>query len=96
MQTFMHKAEGRIYTYMRDKIGHLSAAHHYLDQCWIIVQWNLAEKFQGNLNRNGTIFLLEYGHYVLTSNYRVEWQAVFYHDNKNTLSSTNTLMGDLV
>ena len=47
--------------YMRQHIGsalvqimacRLSAASHYLNQCWRIVNWTLGNKFQWNLSRN--------------------------------------------
>ena len=37
----------------------LSAPSHYLNQCWIIVNWTLANKLQWNFNRNSFIFIQE-------------------------------------
>ena len=36
-----------------------SAPSHYLNQCWIIVNWTLSNIFQWNLNQNTTIFIEE-------------------------------------
>ena len=36
-----------------------SVASHYLNQCWIIVNWALRNKLQWNLNRNSYIFIQE-------------------------------------
>ena len=36
-----------------------SAPSHYLNQCWIIVNWTPGNKFQWNLNRNYIIFIQE-------------------------------------
>ena len=35
------------------------APNHYLNQCWIIVNWTLRNKLQWNLNRNSNIFIQE-------------------------------------
>ena len=35
------------------------APSHYLNQCWIIVNWTLRNKLQWNLNRNSNIFIQE-------------------------------------
>ena len=35
------------------------APSHYLNQCWIIVNWTIGNKFQWNLNRNWYIFSQE-------------------------------------
>ena len=35
------------------------APSHYLKQCWIIVNWTLRNKLQGNFNRNSNIFIQE-------------------------------------
>ena len=32
---------------------------HYLNQCWIIVNWTFRNKLQWNLNRNSNIFIQE-------------------------------------
>ena len=36
-----------------------SLPSHYLNQCWIIVKWTLANKFQWNLSQNTTFFIQE-------------------------------------
>ena len=36
-----------------------SAPSHYLNQCWLIVNWTPVNKFQWNLNRNSIIFVQE-------------------------------------
>ena len=36
-----------------------SEPSHYLNQCWIIVNWTLGNKLQWNLNRNSSIFIQE-------------------------------------
>ena len=36
-----------------------TAPSHYLNQCWIIVNWTLRNKLQWNLNRNSHIFIQE-------------------------------------
>ena len=33
------------------------AASHHLNQCWLIVNWTLKNKFQWNLNKNSSIFV---------------------------------------
>ena len=35
------------------------APSHYLDQCWIIVNWTLGNRLQWNLNWNSSIFIQE-------------------------------------
>ena len=35
------------------------APSHYLNQCWVIVNWNLRYKIQWNINRNLNIFIQE-------------------------------------
>ena len=35
------------------------APSHYLNQCWIVVNWTLRNKFQWNLNQNSNIFIQE-------------------------------------
>ena len=54
--------------YMRQQSNHhcfrqwlvaWSAPSHYLNQCWIIVDWTLRNKVQGNLNRNSNNFIQE-------------------------------------
>ena len=35
------------------------APSHYLNQCWIIVNWTLRNKLQSNLNQNSKIFIQE-------------------------------------
>ena len=35
---------------------------HYLNQCWIIVNWTLANIFQWKLNQNTAIFIVENAH----------------------------------
>ena len=51
--------------YMRQWIGSAllqiwlfpySAPSHYLNQCWVIVNWTPGNKFQWNSNRNSVIF----------------------------------------
>ena len=36
-----------------------SASSHYLNQCWLIVNWAPGNIFQWNLNRNSIIFIQE-------------------------------------
>ena len=36
-----------------------TAPSHYLNQCWIIANWTLRNKFQWNFNRNSNIFIHE-------------------------------------
>ena len=36
-----------------------TAPSHYLNQCWIIVDWTLGNKLQWNHNRNSNIFIQE-------------------------------------
>ena len=38
----------------------LSAPGHYLNQCWIIVNWTLRNKIQWNLNQNSKLFFHEH------------------------------------
>ena len=35
----------------------LSAPSHYLNQCWVIVNWTLRNKFQWNSNHNTKLFI---------------------------------------
>ena len=37
----------------------LYATSHYLNQCWILVNWNPGNKFQGNLIQSKAIFIQE-------------------------------------
>ena len=37
----------------------LTGASHYLNQCWIIVNWTLRNKLQWNLNPNSNVFIQE-------------------------------------
>ena len=37
----------------------LSAPSHYLNQCWVIVNWTLGNKFQWNFNQNTKLFIHE-------------------------------------
>ena len=39
--------------------GPCSAPSHYLNQCWIIVHWNLGNKLRWNFNRNLNISIQE-------------------------------------
>ena len=34
-----------------------SAPSHYLNQCWVIVNWTLSRKLQWNLNKNTKLFI---------------------------------------
>ena len=34
-----------------------STPSHYLNQCWVIVNWNLRNKFQWNFNQNTKLFI---------------------------------------
>ena len=36
-----------------------SAPSHYLNQCWLIVNWTLRNKLQWNLNQNTKLFIYE-------------------------------------
>ena len=36
-----------------------SAPSHYLNQCWLIVNWTLRNKYQWHLNRNSNFFIAE-------------------------------------
>ena len=36
-----------------------SAPNHYLNLCWLIVNWTLRNKLQGNSNRNTKLFISE-------------------------------------
>ena len=38
---------------------HCTKPSHYLNQCWLIVNWTPGNKFQWNLNRNPIIFIKE-------------------------------------
>ena len=42
-------------------IGSDSAPGHYLNQCWLIVDWIPGKKYQWNLNRNFIIFIQDNG-----------------------------------
>ena len=43
----------------RGPVDFLMSASHYLNQCWVIVNWTLRNKLQWNLNRNSNIFIQE-------------------------------------
>ena len=43
----------------RSRLVACTAPSHYLNQCWIIVNWTLRNKLQCNLNRNSNIFIQE-------------------------------------
>ena len=36
-----------------------SAPSHYLDQCWVIINWTLGNKLQWNFHQNTTLFINE-------------------------------------
>ena len=46
-------------SYMRQWTGPSLVQVNYLNQCWLIVNWTLGNKFQWNLNRNYIIFIQE-------------------------------------
>ena len=50
-----------------------SAPSHYLNQCWVIVNWNLRNKLQLNFNQNTKLFIQE-NHLKISS---VKWRPFF-------------------
>ena len=45
--------------WFRSWLGALLAPSHYLNQCWLIVNWTHRNKFKRNLNPNSHIFIQE-------------------------------------
>ena len=39
---------------------HIRHPNHYLNQCWVIVNWTLMNTFQWNFNQNSYIFIQKY------------------------------------
>ena len=64
LQMYQHISP--IAAYMRQSIGsalvqimacRIFAPSHYLNQCWVNVNWTIRNKFQWNFNRNSNIFI---------------------------------------
>ena len=57
--------------WFREWLAAYSAPSHYLNQCWVLVNWTLRNKFQWSFNQNTQLLLIHEVHLDISS---VKWR----------------------